>query len=267
MRKLLLLFAFANVIALGSQAQTVCIPNPIYVSLGIPGVYPNPLIQANLTDGEQNVAYTEFFTTIVPADTTIDLSAYAGGFPLPAVTVSVNYQEVTALDGLPTGLNYVCDPSNCQWVGGTNGCIKLSGTPTQAGTFTVSMSTGYNVSVPQGIPVLGGTALTIPIPGLSWGLNIIGVGVDNQDPNALHITQNIPNPFHGTTTIRFTAPKPTKVDLTVTDLAGRVVSTQQFAATVGSNALTYDATALPAGIYLYRLSDGAKSVTSKMVVE
>jgi hypothetical protein len=164
MRKTLLtmFIALMGVGANVAHAQ-VCTPDPTALFLGIPGIYPNPAITSNLTAGNQGQAYSETMTIMVPQDTTIDLSAFIG-FPFPAISVSVNFQEVTAITGLPTGLNYTCDLSNCQWGGGVNGCIKLDGTPTQGGSFNVGMSTGYNVSVPQQVPVIGGSAITIPIP-------------------------------------------------------------------------------------------------------
>jgi hypothetical protein len=244
----------------------VCTPNPLYVLAGIPGIYPNPLIQSSLASGNQGQPYTETFTMMVPQDTTIDLSSYIG-FPFPAITVSVNFQEVTAITGLPAGVNYTCDLSNCQWVGGTNGCIRLSGTPTQGGTFPIGMTTGYNVTVPQNVPVIGGQALTIPVPGLSWDMDITAVGIEDAKANALSIFQNAPNPFHGTTTITYHALKPMAVQFVVTDLTGRVLHDVQVRANLGDNSIQFDATDLAPGIYLYRLSNGEKSATSKMVVE
>jgi Secretion system C-terminal sorting domain len=265
MRKILHVVLFA-LLATGAVQAQVCIPNPLYVSLGIPGVYPNPAIQNSLASGNQGAAYVETFTIVVPQDTTIDLSALIG-FPFPAVSVSVNYQEVTAIAGLPNGLNYVCAPANCQFPGGTDGCIKLSGTPTQGGTFNVSMATAYNVTVPGAVPVIGGSAISVPFPGgLNWSLDINGVGVKDQQTNAFWIAHNAPNPFNGTTVISYNAPKPATISFEVTDLAGKRLHTETVRAIAGINELSYDASGLAAGIYLYKLSNGDQSVTSKMVV-
>ena len=248
------------------MAQAVCTPDPFALLAGIPGVYPNPLIQSSLTPGDQNVAYSQTITVVVPADTTIDLSPLIG-FPFPAINVSVNYQSISAVNGLPNGLNFVCDPSNCQWAGGTNGCLKISGTPTQSGTFNVSLSTGYNVTIPGAVPVIGGTAQTIPIPGISWTLDITAVGVEDQQADAFWIADNAPNPFHGTTMIKYNAPKPATIALDVTDLTGKRLHTESMRAVTGLNEFSFDATGLAPGIYLYTLSNGEKSVTHKMVVQ
>jgi hypothetical protein len=267
MRKTLLtmFIALMGVGANVAHAQ-VCTPDPTALFLGIPGIYPNPAITSNLTAGNQGQAYSETMTIMVPQDTTIDLSAFIG-FPFPAISVSVNFQEVTAITGLPTGLNYTCDLSNCQWGGGVNGCIKLDGTPTQGGSFNVGMSTGYNVSVPQQVPVIGGSAITIPIPGLSWTLDITAVGVADAKLEGLSIAQNTPNPFHGSTAINYFAAKPMNLQFTVTDLTGKQMHSENVRANVGDNTLQFDASDFAPGIYLYRIGNGEKSVTSKMVVQ
>ena len=252
-----------------SQAQTVCIPNPLYVSIGLPGVYPSPLPPLNqdtLNPGTLGTAYSQTFTLVVPADTMIDLAAISGIPGLPVANVSINYQEVTAISGLPNGLNYACNIGTCQWPGGTAGCIKLSGIPTQSGLFNVSMTAGYNATVPQGIPLIGGTAITIPFPGLNWTMNMVAVGVDDHQADALTIGHNSPNPFHGSTTIQYQAPKPGMIAFEVTDLTGTHLYSTQMRANIGDNQFVFDASNLAPGIYFYKLSNGAMSAMSKMVI-
>lgn len=266
MRKILLLFiAFATGIGF-AQAQTVCTPNPLFASLGIPGIYPNPLQQDFIDPGQQGVPYQFTFTMIVPADTTIDLSSFVG-FPIPPVTVSVNYQEVTGITGLPAGLNYQCDLSNCQWVGGQNGCLKISGTPSQGGSFVVGLTTGYNVNVPAGVPVIGGAPLTIPIPGANYDYEVTAVGIEDLTSDVFGLTQNTPNPFHGSTKIIFNAPKPSTIDMSVFDLSGKQVAQLSHRASMGINELEFDGSELAPGVYIYHLSNGEKMVSSKMVVQ
>lgn len=265
MRKILLLLCAFATFTLTANAQ-VCTPSQIFTTIGIPGVYPNPIQTSNLAPGMQGSPYSQTFTMIVPADTTIDLSALIG-FPVPPVNVSVNYQEVTGFTGLPSGLNYACDLSACQWGGGVDGCIMLSGIPTQSGLFTVGMTTGYNVTVPVGIPVLGGTAVSIPIPGISWDMDITAVAVEDLQADQFSLSQNGPNPFHGSTTILFNSPRPAKIAFTVTDLSGKQVHSEAFRSISGVNSLEFDATDLVPGIYIYQLSNGEQVVNSKMIVQ
>jgi len=78
---------------------------------------------------------------------------------------------------------------------------------------------------------------------------------------------NYPNPFNPTTEIQFTLSEANHVSLAVYDLQGRevarLVDAQQGA---GSHTATFDASGLPTGTYLYRLTVGATTVTGRMVL-
>ncbi len=267
MRKILQFALFLLLTAGVAQAQ-VCTPQLIYTSLGIPGVYPNPALQNTLASGTPGVAYNETLTIIVPQDTTINLSAIFGIPGFPSVSVSVNYQVVSGITGLPAGVTYACDPANCQVPGNSNGCVKLSGTPTTAGMYSVNMATSYNVTIPAGIPLIGGTPQNVPFPGgLTWSMPIGVTAVKDAQSNSLYIAHNAPNPFHGTTSIRFHAPKASAITFEVTDLSGKQLHAENFRAIVGDNQFTYDASLLAPGIYIYKISNGENAVSSKMVVQ
>lgn len=266
MKKQLLLLSAVALIGAGSLSAQTCTPDAFAVMIGIPGVYPNPVQTSNLTAGAVGNAYTETITLITLADTTIDLSAQVG-FPVPPVTASVNYQEVTGVTGLPAGLNYACNPANCQVPGDSSGCVSIYGTPTAGGTFTVGLTTGINISVPVTVPVIGGQNITIPVPGISWDLEISGgVGMTEMDRNGFSLAQNAPNPFSGSTNIVFSSSKPAVMDLMVTDLTGRVLAQSSHRASVGENVISFDASSFAPGVYMYRLSNGSASQMRKMVV-
>jgi len=266
MKRHLLSILFLTTISFSSLWSQSCTPDQIAVLIGLPGVYPNPVQQSALPSGSVGTAYSERITIITLADTTIDLSAIIG-FPVPPVTASVNYQEVTNVTGLPSGMSYSCNPSNCLIPGDSSGCVALTGTPTQGGTFTVGLTTGINIAVPSSVPVLGGQNITVPVPGISWDLEITSsAGVVDAVNRGFTLGQNVPNPVSGSTDIHFTTTKPAIMELTVMDLAGRVVAQQSQRAFVGEQVIRFDATSLEAGVYLIRLSNGQASQTRKMVV-
>ncbi|HHG84868.1 MAG TPA: T9SS type A sorting domain-containing protein, partial [Bacteroidetes bacterium] len=243
-----------------------CSPNPFFVAIGLPGVYPNPIQSSNLASGTQNVPYSETITIIVLPDTTIDLSVFAPG--LPTINVEVAYQRVSGFTGLPAGITYACEPSNCEVPGDTSGCVGLGGTPTQAGEFTVGMTTEVGIAIPTSVPVIGGTVQSLPIPGISWTLVIDSNTVSTAKPqeNAFGVVRNIPNPFQGNTTITYQAPKPAQVQFEVLDLTGHRLHQANYRAQTGENTIVFDAAGYAPGIYLYTLSDGNKAVTNKMVI-
>ncbi len=91
---------------------------------------------------------------------------------------------------------------------------------------------------------------------------------DGELPNAVTLNQNYPNPFNPSTVISYNLNSATNVNLTVYDITGRKVSTLvNGRQTAGEQSITFDASALASGIYIYRLqtSDGAL-MTRKMVL-
>lgn len=81
------------------------------------------------------------------------------------------------------------------------------------------------------------------------------------------IDQNYPNPFNPTTTIRYTLPKETAVQLSVHDMLGREVKTisNEFKP-AGEYEVEFDASSLSSGIYYYRLQAGDYVETRKMIL-
>ena len=86
-------------------------------------------------------------------------------------------------------------------------------------------------------------------------------------PERFMLEANYPNPFLHATTIRYALPRSEHVRLAVYDALGRMVrvlvdQTQP----AGQRAVTFDGSALPSGLYLYRLTAGSNTETRRMVV-
>ena len=82
-----------------------------------------------------------------------------------------------------------------------------------------------------------------------------------------HLEQNYPNPFNPATEIRFSLPAAEHVTLTVFDVLGREVAVlvnTELAS--GSHNVTFDASGLASGIYLYRLETAGQQLTRKMML-
>jgi hypothetical protein len=75
-----------------------------------------------------------------------------------------------------------------------------------------------------------------------------------------------PNPFAGSTTIRFAVPAAGTVRLAVFDLAGRrVASLLDETRPAGEHAVTWQAAGVPSGVYFVRLESGGRVVTKRCV--
>ncbi|MDP8241107.1 MAG: T9SS type A sorting domain-containing protein [Candidatus Hatepunaea meridiana] len=81
------------------------------------------------------------------------------------------------------------------------------------------------------------------------------------------LSQNFPNPFNPTTTIEYSLKAAGDVKLNVIDMSGRVVNeVVNGRQDAGYHNVEIDASNLPAGIYLYRLTAGDFTSTKKMLL-
>lgn len=91
--------------------------------------------------------------------------------------------------------------------------------------------------------------------------------VENALPENYELSQNYPNPFNPTTNIKFTVQDAGMVSIKVYDLAGREVATvanERF--TAGSHQVTFDASNLASGVYMYTLEANGIRLTNKMTL-
>ena len=96
------------------------------------------------------------------------------------------------------------------------------------------------------------------------------IGVQNitvEIPDKFYLSQNYPNPFNPNTNIEFSLPQKTFVKLKVFDLLGREVA-NLVNENLSAGKFTYDfnASALPSGIYFYKIETEKFSETRKMVL-
>ena len=83
----------------------------------------------------------------------------------------------------------------------------------------------------------------------------VGMAEERAIPHAWVLAQNYPNPFNPTTVVSYQVPVVSHVDLRVFDLLGREVAVLvNESKTPGSYAVTFNASGLASGVYLYRIS-------------
>jgi len=90
---------------------------------------------------------------------------------------------------------------------------------------------------------------------------------ENNQLKSIKLVQNYPNPFNPTTTINFDLPTASKVQLTIYNAKGELIKelvNSQLKA--GAHKVSFNASGLNSGMYLYRLSTEDKSLTKKMIL-
>ena len=118
-----------------------------------------------------------------------------------------------------------------------------------------------------------GTALGLPYNGSAPDLGAFETGSvtdvqnDRKPPSEFTLEQNFPNPFNPTTIIWYWLPSAGPVSLRVYDALGREVAVLVTAVQApGEHHVNFDASALPSGVYLARLTGGAQTKIIKLVL-
>ncbi len=90
---------------------------------------------------------------------------------------------------------------------------------------------------------------------------------DKSLPDNFRLHQNYPNPFNPVTVITYELPRAEQVRLEVFDITGRKISTLvDERVSAGVHQVTFDASHLSGGLYLYRLRGSELSVTKQMML-
>ena len=210
MKKFLLLFAI--LLSFTHLVKAQCTPNSLFTALGLPGIYPPELAipgipMMGINDGVLGSAYSQTLTLVVLEDTIMDVASF-----LPATVVlamnSAGISTVMSLpvnhvafnvSGLPNGLNYSCDQTNCEYPSSFDGCMLINGTPTQSGNFSVPVSMTINAQIPAitdpflGTTIFAGMAIDLPsFSAVEYDLLVTGATAINEVDH--YSSKIFPNP-------------------------------------------------------------------------
>ncbi|MCF7832403.1 MAG: T9SS type A sorting domain-containing protein [Candidatus Marinimicrobia bacterium] len=120
----------------------------------------------------------------------------------------------------------------------------------------------------QGLRFNGEKLWAVGQEGIIMYLQVIETGISKSGiPDEYDLAQNYPNPFNPVTTLKFQVPNADMVNISVYNVTGRKVASlvnKQLEA--GFYSVNFDASALPSGIYLYRLTAGEFSSVKKMTL-
>lgn len=230
-----------------------CTPNPLYAD-SVFGIWPDTT--TNFAPAMVGVPYSQDLNLIVP------LNAQDINPTFPAVVIdSVVFDGVT---GLPNGLTVACasqTPAPCTYLPSVLGCGIIQGTPTTVGEYPLSLTvTGYFT--------LFGTAVPYPITFTGYRIIVTEntIGIAEAAALSLSGVRTVPNPVSGRASIEFDLSRGAEARVKVFNLLGDELWSYRIMGKAGHNRVPFEASALPEGVYLYKVESGRESFTGRMMV-
>jgi hypothetical protein len=241
MKNFLLAFSLLALFAINAQAQ--CTPNPFSGGLSNPSDSIPPAVATDF--------YSQIIHIRIPDDTIIA--------PL-VFPVTIDSAGILGVNNLPQGLSYQTNAPNDIWPGDTFGCVIVQGIPLTADTGA------HNVDIEFIVYGLGQAATNI----MTYKFHILDsthLGFDDLNVDQFALKQNIPNPTNGSTQIDFLVNNPSDFIFEVYNLQGQRVHYRSIHARSGVNTFMLDTESYPAGVYVYRLTNGNIVESKRMIVQ
>lgn len=148
--------------------------------------------------------------------------------------------------------------------------FPLNLNPGQWVTYDIPLSYFDNVDISNIFQMMFalGTGGTLYIDNIFfYDETAVNIESDNDTPRDYALSQNYPNPFNPSTQIQYSIPESGSVRLDVYNLMGqRVATLVDGNVAAGTHTVTFDASLLASGMYLYRLQAGTTVLTRKMTL-
>ena len=158
-----------------------------------------------------------------------------------------------------TGAEYVFGSTNGD--GGGNAAFGFVMGNLEPGTQYTFWLYQYNTSAEMYSNSAG--SATVVSGSMSTNIDEDSVGI----PLEYALSQNYPNPFNPTTSIRFALPESGQVQLDIYNMLGqRVMTLVNGPMSLGNHTVTFDASSLSSGLFLYRLQAGNVVLSKKMTL-
>jgi hypothetical protein len=149
---------------------------------------------------------------------------------------------------------------------------------TDNGTLWVAAKTGMTDTTVLALTVSNGNLFAATVNSIAgtfsgvWRrplseMTAVHNGTATELPKEFSLSQNYPNPFNPATTIRYSLPSSSRVNLGVYNVLGQLVSELvNEEATIGWKEVQWNAEDVPSGVYFYRLQAGTFAETKKLIL-
>jgi len=245
-RNLLLLFSVVFVLTSIEQLSGQCTPDPACEDPEGDGQY-CPEVFPPVVKGE---AYDQVMTFILPA-TEYDV----GGTIYTLDSVAVD-----SIKNIPPGMDYISNSDG--YASGKAYCAQLVGTPTEKGSFPVSIYMRVFATPDGGNqlelgPFVDDTSLVITVNAPSV--------IEPQELEEFQVLPAAPNPFSEYTQLGFYTPFDDRIKLQVYNILGELMHEEAQGASPGEHRFDFNGNMLLPGTYFYRVTNSQRLYTGKFI--
>lgn len=294
MIKKLLSIAFFALTVQAASAQ--CTPNSAYADSSF-GVWPDTTENLPCAFGDATAGYNAVIDIKTLTDTAVSVNV--SGIELDVIAY-IEAFRINSVDGLPAGFTYI--PNQSIWTNGgaspnftpVQGCVSIISN--QAAIQSILTANPNGIDIPFTVvvdakvfntnnplanllinnawlselsAVPGITAISVP----GYKIRVRNSAADGCLPLAVaqiiepvSAKGNFPNPFNKSTSIQFNSDAAKTMNLSVSNMIGKVVYSSKIQVNKGENTVNFNADQLTPGIYFYTIGDGKNSVTRRMVI-
>ena len=207
---------------------------------------------------------------------------------VPGVAAQTNSKKIGTIISFKPGYTWTPQDTligghskNVFWIvsveqNGASTAPTVYGTPSDY-TSNMNMSMFLNTDTRYNISTAGWNGYFIPTYAftapfayeshdIGYRLSVANVGINELENKGFALNQNTPNPFTKDATISYQLIKDANsVTLTITDVMGRIVSSEKTNSNTGTHTIKLGSYA--AGVYYYTLNVDGNTITKKMIAE
>ncbi len=244
---------------------------PFDVSPDTTFILPEPYNFVDLDGGLDSTCVGFFYEQIL---STLTPSAFPVlGTEIAIDSVSINLEG--AIEGLPPGFDYACNPPNCVFQPGELACIVITGTTDETvapGDYDLMITlNAFNFLFPTGAPIVYPD--DIGDPDESYFINVAAQVDCNIVPvSTTFLEDNItsfiaPNPTASYTELKVNSKEAMDLQMVLLDVLGKVHVQQSVSVQAGQNIVPLQVQDLAQGMYFMNLTDGNEFISHKLIIE
>ncbi len=240
--KKLLFSGLAIMTLFAVQAQ--CTPDGSLIADAF-GVYPDTT--QNFAIAEVGVPYTQVLHFKAPTNAG-DIDPNLSAFTISSFTVS-------SVTGIPPGLSYACNISSCQYPGGATGCAAITGTPTEVGTFEITI----NVTA---VITLFGNNTNYPTSFSGYRIHVVPAGTASLSQKEQTKWSIYPNPVQSELTIQNLGQIDGATSVNIFNVEGKMMKSVQVS---GEDLMIIQTNDLFSGVYFVEIQNATGVERKKFI--